>query len=266
MADNALHIAGENRSSGMRHNYIHTLLAESRRMIDRAIDECEGERKESPNLMGHRCLQPAKEDLATLVRGIRSEALFAISTPLQLGPSNRSERQLIAELIEAGKRVYLLYSRNYAEERYVTDMFEGGGDRLLIRTVDADFCNMIVIDRQSAVVWADVSEARHNGSVITNPEMMHVIYLFTRNMWMSAAETSSNTEFRLDEIDDNTIAVVRALSSGLKDEAAARNLSVSLRTYRRYVADLMFRLGAISRFQFGARAAELGLLEWVADV
>jgi DNA-binding NarL/FixJ family response regulator len=44
------------------------------------------------------------------------------------------------------------------------------------------------------------------------------------------------------------------------DETAVRALGVSLRTYRRRVAELMTALGAASRFQAGARARELGLV------
>ncbi|NEE20393.1 response regulator transcription factor, partial [Streptomyces sp. SID7499] len=44
------------------------------------------------------------------------------------------------------------------------------------------------------------------------------------------------------------------------DEVAARELTVSVRTYRRYVAEIMTLLDATSRFQAGVRAAELGLL------
>jgi DNA-binding CsgD family transcriptional regulator len=50
------------------------------------------------------------------------------------------------------------------------------------------------------------------------------------------------------------------LCSGRTDEAAARCLHVSLRTYRRYVADIMRELEISSRFQAGVRAFELGLL------
>ncbi len=35
---------------------------------------------------------------------------------------------------------------------------------------------------------------------------------------------------------------------------------MSLRTYRRYVAEILRDLDAISRFQAGARAVQLGLL------
>ncbi|MEV7870047.1 helix-turn-helix transcriptional regulator [Streptomyces sp. NPDC088124] len=54
--------------------------------------------------------------------------------------------------------------------------------------------------------------------------------------------------------------LIRLLAAGMKDEAVARHLGVSLRTLRRRVSDLQERLGAASRFQLGARAAERG---WV---
>ncbi|MEU7899105.1 hypothetical protein AB0B45_40405 [Nonomuraea sp. NPDC049152] len=43
--------------------------------------------------------------------------------------------------------------------------------------------------------------------------------------------------------------VLHLLSSADKDEIAAREMGVSLRTYRRYVAELLVRLGATNRFQ-----------------
>ena len=54
---------------------------------------------------------------------------------------------------------------------------------------------------------------------------------------------------------------VRKLMSplALADEAAARRLGTSLRTYRRRVAELMAALEVGSRFQAGMRAGELGL-------
>lgn len=54
--------------------------------------------------------------------------------------------------------------------------------------------------------------------------------------------------------------ILEMLSSGCKDETAARTLGPGLRTYRRRVAELMTALGATSRFQAGAPARELGLV------
>jgi DNA-binding CsgD family transcriptional regulator len=54
--------------------------------------------------------------------------------------------------------------------------------------------------------------------------------------------------------------VLEQLASGIKDEAAARKLGVSVRTYRRYVTELCEHLGASSRFEAGIRAARAGLV------
>ncbi|MDL2082218.1 response regulator transcription factor [Streptomyces sp. GXMU-J15] len=54
--------------------------------------------------------------------------------------------------------------------------------------------------------------------------------------------------------------VLRLLCSGVKDEAAARQMGVCVRTYRRYVARILKSLDVTSRFQAGIRAAELGLV------
>ena len=57
---------------------------------------------------------------------------------------------------------------------------------------------------------------------------------------------------------DNDRRVLELMSSGLTDEAAARHLSVTDRQFRRYVAAVMVKLDAVSRFQLGVRAADRG--------
>nr|WP_240971567.1 helix-turn-helix transcriptional regulator [Microbispora sp. CL1-1] len=52
--------------------------------------------------------------------------------------------------------------------------------------------------------------------------------------------------------------LLRFLYEGHTDEVVARKLGISIRTCRRITADLMNRLGARSRFQAGAQAAERG--------
>jgi DNA-binding CsgD family transcriptional regulator len=56
------------------------------------------------------------------------------------------------------------------------------------------------------------------------------------------------------------LETLRLLATGLKDEAIARQLGVSMRTARRRISGLLARLGAESRFQAGAEAARRGLL------
>jgi DNA-binding NarL/FixJ family response regulator len=60
-------------------------------------------------------------------------------------------------------------------------------------------------------------------------------------------------------VDEQGLTILRLLSAGQKDETAARSMGLSVRTYRRRVAELMTLLGADSRFQAGVRARALGL-------
>lgn len=62
------------------------------------------------------------------------------------------------------------------------------------------------------------------------------------------------------ELTEDERTLTRLLAAGMKDEAVARHLGVSLRTLRRRVSDLQERLGAASRFQLGMRASQRG---WV---
>lgn len=61
-----------------------------------------------------------------------------------------------------------------------------------------------------------------------------------------------------DATDDEPLLTL--LAAGLKDEAIARQLGVSVRTVHRRTSDLMERLGARTRFQAGLAAARRGLL------
>nr|WP_243727306.1 LuxR C-terminal-related transcriptional regulator [Actinocrispum wychmicini] len=58
-------------------------------------------------------------------------------------------------------------------------------------------------------------------------------------------------------LDDRLLSL---LAAGLKDEAIARQLGVSLRTVHRRTSELSESLGARTRFQAGMRAERQGLL------
>lgn len=70
----------------------------------------------------------------------------------------------------------------------------------------------------------------------------------------SGADGSSGTLAEQDRV------LVELLRDGMKDEAVAQRLGLSVRTVRRRVADLLLRLSASSRFQAGVLAARRG---WV---
>ncbi|WP_237048484.1 LuxR C-terminal-related transcriptional regulator [Lentzea guizhouensis] len=125
-----------------------------------------------------------------------------------------------------------------------------------IRTVPKVPLDALVVDRRLTVLPAE----RHDSvaafelpSVVTT-----TVELFER-IWQDAvpftAAVASAGEVTLRERELLTL-----LFAGCTDEAAATRLNISVRTVRRTVSQLMDRLGARSRFQAGAKAADRGWL------
>ncbi|MBP2339544.1 ATP/maltotriose-dependent transcriptional regulator MalT [Saccharothrix coeruleofusca] len=117
----------------------------------------------------------------------------------------------------------------------------------------------IVFDGRVAILAGDQSHGPRGYSVITQPEVVHGISSLFEAAWRAGTELAVH-EAGMDELRPFVPVVLDALNQGWTDETAARRLDMSLRTYRRRVAELMTALGASSRFQAGARARDLGLI------
>lgn len=117
----------------------------------------------------------------------------------------------------------------------------------------------ILLDQRVAILAGDRSHGERSYSVITRPELVHGISSLFEAAWRGGAELAVH-EAEMTELRPVVPVVLDALNRGWTDDRAARELGLSLRTYRRRVAELMTALGASSRFQAGARARELGLV------
>src|SRR5690606_21762259 len=117
----------------------------------------------------------------------------------------------------------------------------------------------IILDRRVVILAGDRKAGRRGYSVITQPEGVQGVQSLFETAWRSAGDLAAY-DAQVAEIRRLAPAVLDMLGEGVKDEAAARRLGLSLRTYRRRVAELMAALGAESRFQAGVRARELGLV------
>jgi DNA-binding CsgD family transcriptional regulator len=126
-----------------------------------------------------------------------------------------------------------------------------------IRITEREINETILLDRRIAIVAGDHVGGVRGYTVISNPDLVQGIQSLFDAAWHAATDLESY-QARFTELGAREI--LEQLASGCKDETAARVLGVSLRTYRRRVAELMELLGASSRFQAGARAREAGLL------
>ncbi|HEX3650950.1 MAG TPA: DNA-binding response regulator [Pseudonocardiaceae bacterium] len=117
----------------------------------------------------------------------------------------------------------------------------------------------IIIDRRVAIVAGSLASGLREYHVISAPDVAAGVLSLYQATWAGATDLADYLPAPPPHVDEQGMAILRLLSAGHKDEAAARSLGVSVRTYRRRVAELMARLGAESRFQAGERARALGL-------
>jgi DNA-binding CsgD family transcriptional regulator len=132
------------------------------------------------------------------------------------------------------------------------------GGPLQVRVSDQELCCIIIIVDDALAFVSGAAEGRL--TVVRDTDAIAPLKLVFEAAWAGSRRLADQTGFgpRLGtELGQRTL---RQLCSGRTDEAAARTLHISLRTYRRYVADILRELEVSSRFQAGVRAFELGLL------
>jgi DNA-binding CsgD family transcriptional regulator len=117
----------------------------------------------------------------------------------------------------------------------------------------------IIIDRRIAILAGPETRGSREYTVTTAPALIGGVYALFEAAWEASADIATFLRPHHPPIDLQGRTILRTLGTGLSDEAAARKLGMSLRTYRRRVADLLDILDANSRFQAGLRAGELGL-------
>ncbi|GGZ43025.1 helix-turn-helix transcriptional regulator [Streptomyces bluensis] len=127
---------------------------------------------------------------------------------------------------------------------------------LLQGTVFIDRRTMILTDPAPASPSAHVHRTY---TMSAEPVLVSGAYALFEAAWETATDLAAFFDLDRPRIDAQARTVLYALGSGMTDMTAARELGMSLRTYRRRVAELLVALGAGSRFQAGLRAGEMGL-------
>ncbi|OEV04346.1 LuxR family transcriptional regulator [Streptomyces oceani] len=150
--------------------------------------------------------------------------------------------------------------RHSPVSRYLREIAATGAE---IRTADVSE-HLLVYDRRAALIRLDPEDGTR-GALLAHEEglVSHSVALFEK-IWADSAELPGVADEPLSE-DAPTLSemerrVLRSLVSVGKDEAGARQLGISVRTYRRHVADLMRALGAASRAQAALLARDFGWL------
>jgi DNA-binding NarL/FixJ family response regulator len=117
----------------------------------------------------------------------------------------------------------------------------------------------IIIDRRVMILAGRDAPGLREFTVTTSPTLVGGVYALFQAAWETATDLAAYLGGDVPHLDANSLTILRALGAGHTDETAARQLGLSLRTYRRRVAELMAKLEAGSRFQAGLRVGELRL-------
>ncbi|WP_031516995.1 hypothetical protein [Streptomyces sp. NRRL F-5123] len=125
---------------------------------------------------------------------------------------------------------------------------------------------MLIYDRQTALIPVNTRDASGGALLVREAGLVTTIVNQMERLWESgytpeettpagAGGTAGAADAQLTQAQ---IAVLRAMCTASKDEVGARAAGMSLRTYRRHIADLIRRTGAENRVQAMLLARESG--------
>lgn len=181
----------------------------------------------------------------------------AASPPASL--ANAAEHDLA--LLRRGVRFRTIYTRPQLADEPMLDymqMMQRNGAE--IRIADTLPHRLIIFDRTVSFLPVDPRRTRSGALVVRESAITANLVMLFESLWAGAVTLDEALQTAAPAASDLDRAVLMLMSSGVKDEAAARQLGISDRTYRRHVADILVRLGASSRFQAGVEAVRRGWL------
>ncbi|UBU18338.1 helix-turn-helix transcriptional regulator [Nonomuraea gerenzanensis] len=123
------------------------------------------------------------------------------------------------------------------------------------RVVDDDGQQMVIVDRSVVFVPSEPEGAGRSALMISQAGVVATMADLFERVWAHAQDLEP---CHAPSLTTRERRVLYLLAGTRKDEVAAREMGVSLRTYRRYVAELLERLGAANRFQGALLAKQQG--------
>lgn len=194
----------------------------------------------------------AREAQGELVAVIRQQHMSASTVGLQL------INGALIRLVRKGVRVRLLCSPDTVSVTEQQRLMNSVVPEIPIRVAECPPEELLIVDCHSAIIRNAMPQGGH-AIILHDPAIVNSIHTLFNSVWASASpvirrEGPWGSQHELES------RVLICLFRGQTDEAAAREMGISVRTYRRYVAKIMQDMGASSRFQAGALASRLGLI------
>ncbi|MFF1903587.1 hypothetical protein [Kitasatospora sp. NPDC058218] len=239
---------------------IERALSEAMHLIDNALAEHRSVGGEQSVLE----LSDSDEAAALTVKRLVSEArreLICVGTPERMthGPLRPAAEALRAPSGATAPMRVLFPVRGGDDRHRVRALLPGDG-RNQSRVTEARLQEMVLADRRTGLLISQFGPDQWQTLIIRSQAILTALHALFLHSWESAAPMLPVSLLDDPRQCEKTRLILASLSEGQTDDVAARELGISVRTYRKYVADFMRDINATSRFQAGVRAAQLRLL------
>lgn len=167
------------------------------------------------------------------------------------------------DVLARGHRLYMLSGRGTgsdpAARRTLGALMDAGAR---VRVLASELPTVVTLGSDLAILRTAGGEGGPETLLVRGAEVVTILRRIQLALWEQAVEFSSVRRVQTAPLvlDTTQSQVLRKLCEGMKDETAARQMNVSVRTYRRHVASILKTLDVSSRFEAGLKVAELGLL------
>ncbi|MFT2015041.1 LuxR family transcriptional regulator [Streptomyces sp. 796.1] len=192
----------------------------------------------------------------------QSVCVLVPSQPTGLKAVTGALEGLAGDWTGSAVRVRLICSPEVAVAHRLAD-FEGVGKEsgsVQVRLAGESQRGLVIIDNRVALVRSDPDSGDKQASLVRAPVVVRALHDMFMSSWRRSIPLAEYERISEYLRGGSGTRILRFLYEGYTDEAAARELSVSVRTYRRRVAEIMRALGATSRFQAGVYTLKMGLL------
>ncbi|MGA5822783.1 LuxR C-terminal-related transcriptional regulator [Kitasatospora sp. NPDC094028] len=199
---------------------------------------------------------PVREAIVNVISGARA------SVDIVLSASPRRTKELCADLrkllavLDRAVSVRMLCTHVGMQHDFVVAELAGDWP-IEVRPARIPSLEAVIVDRHVSVVRTAVGA---DASVVRSAVVIDALGALFDNVWQSAGAPRVRTPAPEHEHTEIARQVLARLLAGATDEKAARELRISVRTYRRHVAEILESLGTKSRFRAGMLAAEMGML------
>ncbi|WP_049713891.1 helix-turn-helix transcriptional regulator [Streptomyces caatingaensis] len=247
-------------AGGAESGDIDRILAQMRPLLESAVNNNQVRALEESALAVIDDRAVAVDTLNSLVAGARSSVTLLV-------PPTRDALRLVGAALGAlaargpeETRVRILAPPELAGDRRLAEL-AGLLDGVEIRLAAGVRHAAAVMDQRVALIRpGEATVFGAEASVVRAPAVVRALYDIMMTAWYRAAPLAGYQRLQECLRRDSGARILRMLGEGYTDEVAARELDISVRTYRRRVADIMRLLGARSRFQAGVHASNAGLL------